>query len=304
MWINGKEYTQEELQKIVDECFDRTAFAKALGWAYYNGKLSKKIDEIVNATGISIIHFDPVKKNKARRLYSIVEKNCPVCGEKFETQQGHPKEAITCSCKCANTFFSDQKHGAEQRLKTSHALLKRSGSDTISEIVHGEVFFRKVCGFCGVNFLSGKHITMCCSASCAGKMKWKNTPPENRLDTLVRKMVSNGTHKGWATRSKLEPSFPEKVVIGILEELDIKLERELKINKWFIDFADVKRKIAIEIDGRQHKLPERKLSDANKDIHLISEGWQVNRIPWKRLTKESREELKNKLIEILNQDVA
>jgi very-short-patch-repair endonuclease len=64
-------------------------------------------------------------------------------------------------------------------------------------------------------------------------------------------------------------------------------------------FSDVNRKIAIEIDGRQHELPERKAKDKIKDDYLVSYGWKVFRIKWQKLTKEFRDELKNKIIMIL-----
>jgi very-short-patch-repair endonuclease len=60
----------------------------------------------------------------------------------------------------------------------------------------------------------------------------------------------------------------------------------------------VSKKIT-ELDGKQHELPDRKLSDARKDAFLISQGWQVHRIKWKYLTKEFREEVKDRLIQIL-----
>jgi very-short-patch-repair endonuclease len=140
-----------------------------------------------------------------------------------------------------------------------------------------------------------------CSNKCASVLRNQDPQYIAKLRLAAQQRVISGNHNGWATRSKLSPSFPERVVIGILEELNIQLERELKIGKWFIDFADINRKIAIEIDGRQHNLPDRKISDANKDAFLINQGWQVHRIPWKKLTKDSREELKNKIVEILTE---
>jgi very-short-patch-repair endonuclease/predicted nucleic acid-binding Zn ribbon protein len=299
--VNGATYTHEELQKIADACFDRTSFAQALRFTYFNGKISGKITDIVERYGISIDHFDKSKKTKARRKYPIIKKNCPVCGEEFETQQGHPRESITCSCKCANTLFSDQKHGPEQRLKTSHALLKRSGSPILTELVDGELRFNKECALCNKAFYTYKKDQEFCSRSCSTRHNWEDEDYRANLVGQIKQKIADGTHKGWASRSKLEPSFPEKVTIELIEELGFKLERELKVHKWFIDFADIDRKIAVEIDGKQHELPERKASDSEKDAYLTSQGWQVHRIKWKKLTPESREELKKKLSDILNQ---
>lgn len=114
MKIYLTKFSTEELLKIVSGCFDRTDFAKRLGFTYFNGKVSKKIAQLVEQHGLDISHFDQSKKVKARRKYPIVKKNCPVCGKEFETQIGNKEERATCSYSCANTFFSYQKHSPEQ----------------------------------------------------------------------------------------------------------------------------------------------------------------------------------------------
>ena len=42
---------------------------------------------------------------------------------------------------------------------------------------------------------------------------------------------------GWQTRKKLEPSYPEKIAIKKLNELNIEYEYEYPFNKYFVDFA-------------------------------------------------------------------
>jgi very-short-patch-repair endonuclease len=56
------------------------------------------------------------------------------------------------------------------------------------------------------------------------------------------------------------------------------IQREFSVFPYFIDFAFVDLKIAIEIDGSQHLLPERKKKDELKDALLHSQGWRVIRI--------------------------
>jgi very-short-patch-repair endonuclease len=50
------------------------------------------------------------------------------------------------------------------------------------------------------------------------------------------------------------------------------IHREYSVFPYFIDFAFVEQKIAIEIDGSQHLLPERKERDEKKDALLIEQG--------------------------------
>ena len=38
-------------------------------------------------------------------IYERVEKECPVCSTKFITSKDSPREKITCSHSCANTYF-------------------------------------------------------------------------------------------------------------------------------------------------------------------------------------------------------
>ena len=156
-----------------------------------------------------------------------------------------------------------------------------------------------ICDFCKNSFYSQSARQKCCSQSCASKKTWSNDKYKNVLISKARSRVANGTHKGWASRSKIAPSFPEKVTMEIINELGISnLEREFKCGKWFIDFADVNRKIALEIDGKQHDLPDRKASDEIKDAFLIQEGWSIHRIKWEKLTKESRVVLKDRIRDI------
>ena len=216
--VDLEKFSKEELEKIVSECFDKTELAIRLGFTYANGRVHKEVMALIEKFGISTNHFDKSKKVKARRKYPVIEKICPVCGTKFETQEGHPRETFTCSYKCANVLFAAQKHTPEANQKRS---------------------------------------------------------------VFMRENIKNGVHTGWTNRHNAIPSFAEKTTIEILDELNIThLQREYKCWKWYIDFADVNRKIAIEIDGSQHELPERKAKDIEKDKYLTDLGWKIFRIKW------------------------
>ncbi len=94
-------------------------------------------------------------------------------------------------------------------------------------------------------------------------------------------MKSKNNHNGWKSRTGKLPSYPEQYFIDLFQiESLTEYEREFNDGKWFIDFAFLSKRIAIEIDGKQHDLPERKLKDDEKDIYLESKGWKVFRIKW------------------------
>ena len=63
-------------------------------------------------------------------------------------------------------------------------------------------------------------------------------------------------------------------------------------------------KIDLEIDGKQHKLEDRKKHDRIRDERLIKIGWKVYRIEWKDLRKNKeyiKEEI-NKFLEWYNKN--
>jgi len=56
---------------------------------------------------------------------------------------------------------------------------------------------------------------------------------------------------------------------------------ECSVGRYSIDFAWPHKKLAIEIDGKQHEQVEYQLRDERKDTLLTSMGWKVLRIKWK-----------------------
>lgn len=98
-------------------------------------------------------------------------------------------------------------------------------------------------------------------------------------DARLKYMKEHPEKTAWR-RSNI--SYPEKMFMKFLEEKGYSskylIHREYSVFPYFIDFAFVEPKIAIEIDGSQHLLPERKVRDEKKDALLIEQGWKVIRI--------------------------
>lgn len=82
-------------------------------------------------------------------------------------------------------------------------------------------------------------------------------------------------------------SYPEKLCVEHIEKngLDKKFSivREYSVFPYFIDFAFVNEMVAVEIDGSQHLLPERKERDDRKDKLLNELGWLVIRVSEKEI---------------------
>jgi very-short-patch-repair endonuclease/transposase-like protein len=91
-------------------------------------------------------------------------------------------------------------------------------------------------------------------------------------------MKNNPDKTAWRTSNF---SYPEKIFYNKLIELGYDKKyliiREKSLFPYFIDFAFEDYKLAIEIDGSQHLLPERIESDKRKDDLLMLNGWSVIR---------------------------
>lgn len=85
-------------------------------------------------------------------------------------------------------------------------------------------------------------------------------------------------------------SYPEKIFLEKLKELkwDQKylIVREKSIFPYFIDFAFINEKVAVEIDGSQHNLPDRIKSDKKKDKLLMDDGWKIIHITAKIINED------------------
>ena len=92
-------------------------------------------------------------------------------------------------------------------------------------------------------------------------------------------MKENPEQTSWRTKNL---SYPEKLFLEKVYELCLdkkySIVREYSAFPYFIDFAFVNEKVAVEIDGSQHLLPERKERDDKKDELLKEDGWFILRV--------------------------
>jgi very-short-patch-repair endonuclease len=113
----------------------------------------------------------------------------------------------------------------------------------------------------------------------------------------IQFMKNNPDKTAWRTSNL---SYPEKLFLEKLEMLNwgekYSIIREYCIFPYFIDFAFVNEKVAVEIDGSQHLLVDRKERDDKKDKLLLNVGWNVIRIT----DKEVKSNIDNVMLEIKN----
>lgn len=87
------------------------------------------------------------------------------------------------------------------------------------------------------------------------------------------------------------PSYPERYFKDLFEKEQIAVTTEHQLSIYQLDFADVARKIDIEIDGEQHFADERIAeSDKRRNQFLKERGWTVFRIRWSEYKKMAYEQ--------------
>lgn len=124
---------------------------------------------------------------------------------------------------------------------------------------------------------------------------------KNKIRNARIKYISeHPENTAWRNYSE---SYPEKLFIKYLinKGYDKKqlICREFSFGKYRIDFAFVDIKVAVEIDGSQHRLKHRKEIDNAKDKLLAQSGWRVVRIG-EDVVKKGEEEIDANLCDLIS----
>lgn len=98
-----------------------------------------------------------------------------------------------------------------------------------------------------------------------------------------------------------QKSYAEKFFELVLNNNKIKFEQEKQIKKdekfhcYYLDFL-IDGWLDLEIDGSQHKQPERKESDLKRDEFLRKQGYFVYRIAWNEInSNEGKQMMEDKI---------
>lgn len=252
-----------------------------------NGKTIAWLRPILAQVGIS---EESLKENRSRSktLYPWITKECPICHTGFKSQKGHPKETSYCSQTCANRAPRPPR-SKEMNDRISRKLIERADREGRPSVTR-KATQERACAFCSKSFLPKLNKTRYCSQSCSAKSTAQNPEFREKLRQIQLKRIADGKHSGWKSRAKVNTSYAERFFMKVLGLNHIEYQHELPESGYFIDFAIILtngHKIALEIDGRQHKQPERAASDARKDESLRKTGWHVHRIPWCSINSET-----------------
>ena len=280
----------ERLCKLNPNHQEHTGFK--YGWSKglnkENSEVLKKISETI----------------KAKHYKEFIPYYCEKCGKLVEEKYGSGR---FCSRKCANSHILTHEQKLHISLGVIKSIIKTKTKKrknikikfkyTINQAEEKIEICNKVCPICGKQYVGN---TKTCSKECGHIYRKTITgigvkeETRKKLSIAVQKRIKNGTHNGWTTRN-IE-SYAEKFFKKVLENNNIKYEFNKPIKKldlgiqengcYFLDFA-LSNKIDLEIDGKQHKLEDRKKHDKIRDERLTKNGWKVYRIEWKSLPKNN-----------------
>lgn len=206
-------------------------------------------------------------------------KKCEKCNKEHDGRFGSGR---FCSIQCSNSRNLSRKTYEEISRKLKYLKPMR--------------YVDKNCVICGEKFKVkyGRRTKKTCSRICS------NISMRVNVSKKMKEMHLAGLIKRWnINRSSL--SYAEKFFKRVLDNNDIKYKIDFLAGKYFIDFAIRDKKIALEIDGKQHEQQERKESDARKDKFLKNNDWLVYRIKWKSINNlKGREYIKNEIDKFLD----
>ena len=88
-----------------------------------------------------------------------------------------------------------------------------------------------------------------------------------------------------AKRLRAKPTWTEAKLWERIRLFDIRIRRQAPIGPYVVDFACLRAKLVIEVDGGVHERTDVALRDLERDAWLTEQGFRVMRIPSVRVEK-------------------
>jgi len=215
------------------------------------------------------------------------KKLCPYCGEPIKNY----KTNETCSRECSNKFFKRDYSNEDIEVEcvicgTPVIVDKRAPKSKVK------------CNMCKINEY-GKCIK--CGNTLGKNNKsglckdcFRTPEYKEKLSNAMKERVKRGIHNSWNSRNVR--SYPELFFEKVLDNNNFEYIKEYPVPKkslgiycnsnYFLDFFFPKKKIDLEIDGKQHLYEDRIESDNIRDKLLTEHGFFVYRINWKNINDD------------------
>ena len=225
------------------------------------------------------------KKKRELEQWIAEQHRCERCG-KIMTEKFGPGRF--CSRFCANA----KKHSPEERKKIGNSLkeyaAKHKGDKQRDE--NGNIIKYTACVICGKEFEYTKRKNKTCSRECRDELYRKQQ----------RELLEKGEHKGWKRRNEM--SYAEKFWCKVLQNNNIDYEHDFAVTRlekghhYLLDFK-IREYIDLEIDGKQHKYPDRAEHDKIRDKELTNKGYKIYRVPY--VNPKNTEKVKQQIDDFL-----
>ncbi len=255
------------------------------------------------------------KKCQIKMKTTAIAVTCDTCGEEFFKKNCTVKDGHGnfCSSSCS-AITNNKKHPKRKKLTKEKGIVVCVPSDDLDSLP--ERIERKVkrldAKITDNIIVRIKKVKETNCILCGSKVVYTGKKSKSCKDcrsTLLRSLaltrVREGNHRGWSSRRKLQPSYPEKYFMDLFTTFTIiedrEYIRELPQDGFFVDFAFLDQRIAVEIDGKQHNYPDREERDKRKDGVLRDKGWVIHRVPWKNpINETNRKHLREQVIILFN----
>ena len=99
------------------------------------------------------------------------------------------------------------------------------------------------------------------------------------IDRLARTPKIRAGATARARRLRKAPTRMESRLWERLRQLPIRFRRQAPIGPYVVDFACLKARLVVEVDGGIHDHPDVIMRDMDRDAWLIAQGFRVLRIP-------------------------
>lgn len=206
-------------------------------------------------------------------------------------------------CKICGHESSAIQRGLSQHLSMKHHL------SVLEYFSLHENFEIPKCA-CGKNCKHRNGITFrktCGNSKCVGVVKGPTSDvvKDKIRSARIKYLKENPEATAWRLGNK--QSWPEKFFEAACIRAGLNnrflIVREKSVFPYYIDFAFDDFKVAVEIDGSQHKEEMRIEKDKIKDEHLTRCGWRIFRIDADKLYSESNSDMVvTTLVNFINSD--
>lgn len=226
-----------------------------------------------------------------------IESKCAICNLEFNSNRElekhnsifHKKNAAkTWICQFCNSEFIGRR-ALEKHKREYHKSLRNKPAMVLAN---------RNCQYCG---RESKYMSSlrCHERYCKlnpnrseGRKPIITDDWRKQMSDIAKEGYRSGRWHGWMNCHSSKKSYPEEFFTRVIENefLDKEFEYNYLFFQYRLDFAWVKKKRCIEIDGSQHQRCKAQIeSDKRKDRKLKEEGWTVLRIPWKCLYENTKE---------------